>query len=546
MNRFLVLTVVCFAVVSTASPPAHGQLIAEWKFDAGDLTGDSSGNGNTLLNYGVTAAADDYDGAAGDSNGSAYFNGTDAWMMTLSTLDLSPYDAVRISWWMKHEGTADAVTILMEHSTNYNVQDEASFLFVTGENRVEAESAGHIGLRLAQGTHTELFPHVQNEWVSYVAEFDLTAARPENVVKLYQNGVILDDAEGYLGLHATNTPYTRGFGNDTLYIGSRANSNFFLNGGLDEFKIEDVIGGTVVAEWKFDEGANFLADSSGNGHDLIGTAVSVADDRDGAGGTSSGSASFDGASQCLQTAAPLDLTPYQHLRFSFAMKSASNAAAMLFEQSVDYNVNGFGNIAVGANFIEPGKGSAGVRFDTNYNIDVLPSANDMEWDDYVVEFNLLASDPADVVTMTINGEAVPDETAWSQHALPGGAAKRFLNDSLFLGARGETMNLFFKGFLDELKIEAFEPQSEELAGDLNGDGFVGSADLDIVRANWGQSVQAGCLSCGDPSGDGMVGSADLDIVRANWGLGAAAAVPEPCAVVLALLGVIGILLGRKR
>lgn len=68
-------------------------------------------------------------------------------------------------------------------------------------------------------------------------------------------------------------------------------------------------------------------------------------------------------------------------------------------------------------------------------------------------------------------------------------------------------------------------------GDLNGDGTVGSADLDIVRANWGRTVAAGSLLDGDPSGDGMVGSADLDIVRANWGqimpAAAAAAVVVP-------------------
>ena len=56
-----------------------------------------------------------------------------------------------------------------------------------------------------------------------------------------------------------------------------------------------------------------------------------------------------------------------------------------------------------------------------------------------------------------------------------------------------------------------------LPGDLNADGLVGSADLDIIRANWGQTVPAGSLIDGDPSGDGMVGSADLDIIRANWG-----------------------------
>jgi hypothetical protein len=66
-----------------------------------------------------------------------------------------------------------------------------------------------------------------------------------------------------------------------------------------------------------------------------------------------------------------------------------------------------------------------------------------------------------------------------------------------------------------------------LAGDLNGDGSVSSADLDIVRGNWGQSVVPGCLPCGDASGDGNVNSADLDIVRANWGRSAAVAVPEP-------------------
>ena len=62
-----------------------------------------------------------------------------------------------------------------------------------------------------------------------------------------------------------------------------------------------------------------------------------------------------------------------------------------------------------------------------------------------------------------------------------------------------------------------------VSGDLNGDGAVGSADLDIVRANWGRSVTPGSLLDGDPSGDGTVGSADLDIIRANWGQTAAAA-----------------------
>jgi hypothetical protein len=81
-----------------------------------------------------------------------------------------------------------------------------------------------------------------------------------------------------------------------------------------------------------------------------------------------------------------------------------------------------------------------------------------------------------------------------------------------------------------------------LPGDCNGDGFVNSADLDIVRGNWGQSVSG--AANGDLSGDGIVNSADLDLVRANWGATAAAAVPEPSAFLL--LGLVGLLRVWKR
>ena len=86
-----------------------------------------------------------------------------------------------------------------------------------------------------------------------------------------------------------------------------------------------------------------------------------------------------------------------------------------------------------------------------------------------------------------------------------------------------------------------------IPGDLNDDGMVGSADLDIVRANWGQTVTAGDLLHGDPSEDGQVGSADLDIVRANWGNTAAAAVPEPATFALVACAFFALALGwRKR
>ena len=106
--------------------------------------------------------------------------------------------------------------------------------------------------------------------------------------------------------------------------------------------------------------------------------------------------------------------------------------------------------------------------------------------------------------------------------------------------------------VDNVLIAPFDGEiaigSSEVPGDLNADGTVNSGDLDIVRANWGQSVPVGDLASGDPSEDGLVGSADLDIVRANWGAtAAAAAVPEPGVwLYFGIAGIAGTALRRRR
>jgi Glycoside Hydrolase Family 113 len=70
----------------------------------------------------------------------------------------------------------------------------------------------------------------------------------------------------------------------------------------------------------------------------------------------------------------------------------------------------------------------------------------------------------------------------------------------------------------------------DLAGDLDGDGFVGIADLNVVLGAWNQSVTPGDMA--DPSGDGFVGIEDLNEVLGNWNAGTPPeiAVPEPGAL----------------
>jgi len=100
--------------------------------------------------------------------------------------------------------------------------------------------------------------------------------------------------------------------------------------------------------------------------------------------------------------------------------------------------------------------------------------------------------------------------------------------------------------LDDFKVKAFV--SQPLAGDLNGDGFVGGDDLDIIRSFWGQTVTAGDLLQGDASGDGFVGGDDLDIIRSNWGQGTppAASVIEPATSTLLLMGAAVFMVKKRR
>ncbi|MEZ6193895.1 MAG: matrixin family metalloprotease [Phycisphaerales bacterium] len=92
------------------------------------------------------------------------------------------------------------------------------------------------------------------------------------------------------------------------------------------------------------------------------------------------------------------------------------------------------------------------------------------------------------------------------------------------------------------------PPVSQITGDLDGDGFVGIADLNIVLGNWNLNVSAGVWLDGDPSGDGFVGIEDLNAVLGNWNAGTpptASAVPEPASAML--LGLAGAgLIGRKQ
>ena len=99
------------------------------------------------------------------------------------------------------------------------------------------------------------------------------------------------------------------------------------------------------------------------------------------------------------------------------------------------------------------------------------------------------------------------------------------------GSNAVAASLFY---LDDIVVES----SGLLEGDLDGNGFVGVDDLNIVLVNWNQNVTPGDLASGDVTGEGFVGVDDLNVVLVNWNNGtppnSQASIPEPST--LALLG----------
>ena len=93
-------------------------------------------------------------------------------------------------------------------------------------------------------------------------------------------------------------------------------------------------------------------------------------------------------------------------------------------------------------------------------------------------------------------------------------------------------------------------KSAVFPGDANGDGRVDVNDLTIVLSHFGQTGMT--WPQGDFNGDGRVDVNDLTIVLTNFGQTAGAtdagsplAVPEPSVLLLALIGLAGLLAGRR-
>ena len=127
---------------------------------------------------------------------------------------------------------------------------------------------------------------------------------------------------------------------------------------------------------------------------------------------------------------------------------------------------------------------------------------------------------------------IPDTEGGFSWTLTGGGNA---NSSAILKRIRIASGLNVNWSIDEIRIgntyaSVASNVTQALPGDLDGDGFVGISDLNIVLGNWNQSVEAGNALQGDPSGDAFVGIDDLNEVLGNWNAGIppnASTIPEP-------------------
>ena len=393
-----------------------------WKFDEGNELADSSGNGNTLQgSQGVTF-----------TNGCASFNGTASNVRTVNMLDLSAYTNVTVECFIrKHAGTDD-VRIILEHSQNGASMSEGFYL-----------SLDETGVGTIRGIFRFYDAHCYGDSPLYSAKTgwhhlalvkDSSNAGNNSCISLYVDGV---RATSYT-MNSKSSIYP--LRNDYLYLGSRKNSQYFLDADIDDVRITAnvLVPGQflrtrtgplddAIAYWPFDA-TNMLADATGNGNVLTGSGVTVNDN---------GAAVFNGSQSGFATLAPLPLYAYRSMTVEWFMQSSSADVGMVLETTTRalYSPGAF--YAAANEF-------AGYQMTRTHSLVQDWSASDGRWHHYALVYDW-DSTTYDIVRLYRDGVQVTTRKSSNS------SAARLRAGTLFIGTRAG-WEYPFVGQLDDIKI----------------------------------------------------------------------------------------------
>ena len=292
--------------------PTPNAPVAHWKFGSETPLVDVTGNGNDLVNNGVTFA-----------DGAAVFNGSGATLKTASTLDLSAYRRATIEC-RYHANTRDKFGVLfaLENTSgstpgSFVVYKYTSSIWAQFGTTSSWQQDGVSGLTASSPYYAEGWHHI-----AYV--LDVTQANADESV-LYIDGEKQNQ-------NMNNTATLSALLNQKLCIGGGSsygsNQATTFDGTMSEiivtpqvlapgsFKLSrNPTGSGVIAYWDF--AGNDWIDKSGNGHTLTATGMSK---KNGAAQFASGAA--------LATTAALDLSGCRSVTVECFAKANSAAADM--------------------------------------------------------------------------------------------------------------------------------------------------------------------------------------------------------------------------
>jgi hypothetical protein len=238
----------------------------------------------------------------------------------------------------------------------------------------------------------------------------------------------------------------------------------------------------LIAWYRFEPGA-LLTDSSGNGHHLFSgnpASWSPAGSTPAPDAAGAQAARFDGTDDIVRTAAPLPLSTYRKLHVDWWLRPRNDpgATGIVFEHSGDFNTAPGGFLAAVQNAPSGGTtGAAGMRLDSNFNLDAFDDGPANVWQHLDLFLDASAGRAEDVLRLSKNG-ALTASLPYLTHQ--GTGLVNLRDDWFVIGARGGSLPFPYhlKGDLDELRLSRdarllawwrFEPGASFLS-DSSGSG----------------------------------------------------------------------------
>ena len=292
--------------------PTPNAPVAHWKFGSETPLVDVTGNGNDLVNNGVTFA-----------DGAAVFSGSGQYLKTASTLDLSAWRRATIEC-RYHANTHDKFGVLFALD-NTGSTTPGSFVVYKFTSNIFGQFGTTTGWHQDSLTGlTDASPYCSAGWHHIAYILDVSRNDNDECV-LYVDGVKQTSAQN-------RTVVLSALLNDKFCIGGGSaygsNQATTFDGTMSEIVVTPQVLTTnsfklsrnpspdsgVIAYWDFSGGNDSWADKSGNGHTL--TAANV--------GKKKGAARFNSVSASL--GATLDLSGYRSVTVEcFAKSDASGA-----------------------------------------------------------------------------------------------------------------------------------------------------------------------------------------------------------------------------